>query len=43
MHEIECPWCAEKVTVTQDICPLCMHEVILDHEGNIIFDDETDS
>lgn len=36
---IECPWCSSKVHIGDDICPECKHEVLLDYEGNVVFQD----
>ena len=41
---IECPWCTREVVIIENVCPECKHEVLLDHQGNIIFegDEETE-
>lgn len=39
---IECPWCTKKVIIANDVCPECFHEVLLDQEGNVVFDDDVD-
>jgi len=36
---IECPWCTKEVVITDNICPECKHEVLLDYLGNITFED----
>jgi uncharacterized protein len=36
---IECPWCTETVEIIDDICPNCRHEVLLDRDGNLRFDE----
>ena len=36
---IECPWCTKEVIIVENICPECKHEVLLDHTGDIIFEE----
>ncbi len=37
---IECPWCASHVVIIDDVCPECKHEVLVDQDGHIVFQDD---
>ncbi|NMO97696.1 zinc ribbon domain-containing protein [Paenibacillus lemnae] len=39
---IECPWCSSKVELFENVCPECKHEVLIDREGNVIFETQED-
>ena len=38
---IECPWCTSRVEINNEICPVCKHEVLLDQNGDLVFENTT--
>ncbi|MFD1178007.1 zinc ribbon domain-containing protein [Paenibacillus puldeungensis] len=40
---IQCPWCTKEVEIIDNICPECKHEVLIDEQGDILFEDSPET